>query len=180
MLELFAKVIGALRRAFGAKQPLTPQDYRYRRELSQAIIESARAYQQHYKPSSGKVIAYIPDLANVFRETSQVVKDALLLLSEDGRARKRDRYAWVIEADDRPNEETSSPKSSPVAVGEPIGEHSTNAVTQLMSGTKRPCFGTFGPLTDCQSAKTFAYVATTTSASALSRPDTNGLKSHLS
>jgi hypothetical protein len=119
MLEFFWKVVATLRRVFGAKQPLTPQDCRYRRELSQAIIESARAYQQHYKPSSGKVIVYTPDLANVFRETSQVVKDALLLLSEDGRARKLDRYAWVIEAGDRPNEETSSPKNSLVTVDEP-------------------------------------------------------------
>jgi len=82
---MYRKLIDVLRRFLRMEQQLTPEELR---QLAEAIIDYGRmiAYEELSALTPPYVIVEIPELARRFRETTQTIRDALLLLNEMGRA----------------------------------------------------------------------------------------------
>jgi hypothetical protein len=93
--ELFARVLGILQRVFRLENRLSRCELKQRQELAQAIIEYARTIQAYYALSH-EVIVEIPELSFRFREPSHAIKEALTLLSEDGRAKAAQHGYWEV------------------------------------------------------------------------------------
>lgn len=90
VLALLMGMLLRLKRALGRQlQPpqrqLTTAQLRQRLELSQAIVEYARLIQNFYHHQK-RVIVGVRELATRFRQNPTLIKDALSLLSENGRA----------------------------------------------------------------------------------------------
>ena len=83
---MYRELIDALRRVLRVEERrLNPEELR---QLAEAIIDYGRmiAQEELSALTPPYVIVEIPELARRFRETTQTVKEALLLLNEMGRA----------------------------------------------------------------------------------------------
>ena len=82
---MYRELVDALRRVLRVERRLTPDELRH---LAEAIIDYGRMIAQEEVPALKQpyVVVEIPELARRFRETTQTIKDALLLLNEMGRA----------------------------------------------------------------------------------------------
>jgi hypothetical protein len=84
-----------LRRAF-QKHP-TSADFKstQTRQLSDAIYEYGQMVKRHY--SRGSATVEVAELASRFRETPQIINDALVLLRDEGRAEEADLDGcWIL------------------------------------------------------------------------------------
>jgi hypothetical protein len=84
-MDMYRELVDALRRVLRVERRLTPDELRH---LAEAIIDYGRMIAQEEVPALKQpyVVVEIPELARRFRETTQTIKDALLLLNEMGRA----------------------------------------------------------------------------------------------
>jgi hypothetical protein len=85
-MDIYRKLVDVLRRALRMEQPLAPEELRH---LAEAIIDYGRmiAHEQLSALTPPPyVIVEMPELVRRFRETTQTIKDALLLLNDMGRA----------------------------------------------------------------------------------------------
>jgi hypothetical protein len=84
-MEMYRELVDALRRALRVERQLTPEELR---QLAEAIVDYGRMMAQEELPADKPpyVIVEVPELARRFRETTQTIKDVLLLLNEMGRA----------------------------------------------------------------------------------------------
>ncbi len=80
----FRRMLGQLKRALGIKQRLTIEEFYRLLQLAEAIVDYGRMFQTYHGHSAPYVIVEIEDLVTRFRETSQTMKDALLLLRDMG------------------------------------------------------------------------------------------------
>src|ERR1035437_4162773 len=87
---MYRDLVDALRRVLRLERRLSPEELR---QLAEAIIDYGRmiAREELSALTLPYVIVEIPELARRFRETTQTIKDALLLLNETGRAEPADR-----------------------------------------------------------------------------------------
>jgi hypothetical protein len=79
-------MIDHLKRALRMEHRLSLEEFYQLLQLSEAIIDYGRMIQTYCGYSAPYVIVEVPELARRFRETPRTIKDALLLLSDMGRA----------------------------------------------------------------------------------------------
>jgi hypothetical protein len=85
-MDMYRELINALRRVLRVEERrLNPEELR---QLAEAIIDYGRmiAQEELTALTPPYVIVEIPELARRFREPTQTIRDALLLLNEMGRA----------------------------------------------------------------------------------------------
>lgn len=87
---MYRDLVDALRRVLRVERRLSPEELR---QLAEAIIDYGRMIgrEELSALTLPYVIVEIPELARRFRETTQTIKDALLLLNDMGRAEPADR-----------------------------------------------------------------------------------------
>ena len=94
---MYRELVDALKRVLRVEHRLTPEELR---QLAETIIDYGRMIAQEEVPALKQpyVVVEIPKLAHRFRETTQNIKDALLLLNEMGRAeRVSSRGHWKLQ-----------------------------------------------------------------------------------
>ena len=92
------RLIGRLKQALRLERRLTREEFYQLLQLSEAIIDYARMIQADCGYSVPYVIVEVPELAHRFRETPRTIKDALLLLSDMGRAESAHLYGcWKLQ-----------------------------------------------------------------------------------
>jgi hypothetical protein len=96
--EHVRRMIGHLKRALRMEDRLTVEEFYQLLQLSEAIIDYGRMIQADCGYSVPYVIVEVPELAHRFRETPRTIKDALLLLSDMGRAESAHLYGcWKLQ-----------------------------------------------------------------------------------
>jgi hypothetical protein len=96
--EHIRQMMGHLKRALRMEHRLTVEEFYQLLQLSEAIIDYGRMIQTDCGYSVPYVIVEVPELAHRFRETPRTIKDALLLLSDMGRAESAHLYGcWKLQ-----------------------------------------------------------------------------------
>ena len=96
--EHVRRMIGHLKRALRMEHRLTLEESYQLLHLSEAIIDYGRMIQTYCGYSVPYVIVEVPELAHRFRETPRTITDALLLLSDMGRAESAHLYGcWKLQ-----------------------------------------------------------------------------------
>ena len=83
--ERLQLLIGHLKRAFRKNRRLTVEEFYQLLDLAEAIMNYGRMSHSYHGSVGAYVIVDIPQLAGRFRETPQVITDALQLLMAMGR-----------------------------------------------------------------------------------------------
>jgi len=96
--EHVRRMLSHLKRALRMEHRLTVEEFYQLLQLSEAIIAYGRMIQTDCGYSVPYVIVEVPELAHRFRETPRTIKDALLLLSDMGRAESAHLYGcWKLQ-----------------------------------------------------------------------------------
>ena len=96
--EHVRRMLSHLKRALRMEHRLTLEEFYQLLQLSEAIVDYGRMLQTYCGYSVPYVIVEVPELAHRFRETPRTIKDALLLLSDMGRAESAHLYGcWKLQ-----------------------------------------------------------------------------------
>ena len=96
--EHVRRMLGHLKRVLRMEHRLTVEEFYQLLQLSEAIVDYGRMLQTYCGYAVPYVIVEIPELAHRFRETPRTIKDALLLLSDMGRAESAHLYGcWKLQ-----------------------------------------------------------------------------------
>jgi hypothetical protein len=95
--EHVRRMLGHLKRALRMEHRLTVEEFYQLLQLSEAIVDYGPMLQTYCAYSVPYVIVEVPELAHRFRETQRTIKDALVLLSDMGRAESAHLYGcWKL------------------------------------------------------------------------------------
>ena len=102
--EHVRRMLGHLERVLRMEHRLTVEEFYQLLQLSEAIVDYGRMLQTYCGYSVPYVIVEIPELAHRFRETPRTIQDALLLLSDMGRAESAHLYGcWKLQLASTPH-----------------------------------------------------------------------------
>ena len=150
MYQRFQRVIGLLKRALRKDQRLTVEEFNRLLQLSEAIIDYGRMIHEYCGFTVTFVIVEIPELARRFRETPQAIEDALLLLTDMGRAEPIHLHGcWKLQLADTPSAREEGRRANrvrrgtkPRAARHPCGRRARSALTSARAVAPRA--GPFG------------------------------------